>query len=262
MARYCALFSGSSGNCTYFGTSRGGILVDIGVSAKRVENALLERQIDPDTLGGVFITHEHSDHVSGLTVFLKHHPMPVYATHGTLSALEEKKLIPAGIAVQAVDSPVYAADMYVSAFATPHDSRESCGYRVTFADERTAVVATDMGFVSDTVRCALNGADLVHIESNHDITMLQNGPYPYHLKARVMGNGGHLSNAACDALLPELLKSGTTRFSLAHLSRENNTPQLAEDAARSALSADGAVRGRDYLLSVASPAGNDPVMLF
>jgi len=154
------------------------------------------------------------------------------------------------------------ADMYISSFATPHDSRESCGYRVTFSDERTAVVATDIGFVSDTVRCALKGADLAHIESNHDLAMLQHGPYPYHLKVRVMGNGGHLSNAACGTLLPELLKGGTTRFVLSHLSRENNTTELADSEAQAALSADGAVRGRDYLLSVAAPEGTSPVMLF
>ncbi len=262
MARYCSLFSGSSGNSTYLASPRGGILVDVGVSCKRIVEALEARQIDPRTLHGIFITHEHTDHVSGLTVFLKHYPMPVYATGGTLCALEEKNLLPPGTDARVMEGPVFTADMYVSSFATPHDSRESCGYRICFSDERTAVIATDIGFVTDTVRAATAGADLVHLESNHDIAMLQNGPYPYTLKTRVLGNGGHLSNVACAPLAAELMKGGSTRFVLSHLSKENNTPELAHSTVNEALSADGAVNGRDYLLSVAKPVGNEPVTLF
>ncbi len=262
MARYCPLFSGSSGNCTYFGTADGGILVDAGVSAKRIKTALADRNIDPATLGGIFLTHEHADHISGLKVFLKQYPVPVYATRGTLDAILEKDGLPTGVSVHVIDAAVDVAGMSVAPFATPHDSRQSCGYRITFPDERTAAVATDMGHLTEAVKHAITGCDLVHIESNHDVRMLENGPYPYYLKSRILSGVGHLSNEHCAALLPQLLASGTTRFVLAHLSRENNTPLLAQTTAQMALKATGALENRDFLLTVAAQSGEDDVWIF
>ncbi len=262
MARYCPLFSGSEGNCTYLGTANGGVLVDAGVSAKRMTEALLQRGIDPDSLHGIFLTHEHSDHISGLKVFLKKHPMPVYGTRGTLEAVADKDALPAGATVYAVDGTVAIGDLQVTAFATPHDSRESCGYRVIFPDERTAAIATDIGHLTDTVKEAVSGCDLVHIESNHDVRMLECGPYPFYLKERILSRVGHLSNERCAALLPSLLENGTTRFFLAHLSRENNTPLLAQMTAQTALKAMGALENRDFLLGVAAPVGTDDILIF
>ncbi|MBQ3094079.1 MAG: MBL fold metallo-hydrolase [Clostridia bacterium] len=263
MARYCSLFSGSSGNSTYFGTANGGILVDVGVSAKRINTALCDRGIDPDGLQGIFITHEHTDHISGLRVFLKQHPMPVYATAGTARALLEKGALPPDAPLTVIDgNALTVGDLTVQAFLTPHDSAQSCGYRVTFPDERTAVLATDMGYVTETVAKALCGADLVHIESNHDVRMLECGPYPYSLKCRVLGNGGHLSNEACATLLPMLLQHGTTRVVLSHLSCENNTPDLAKATATSHLQAAGAMAERDYQLWVAAPVGDTAPLIF
>ncbi len=262
MARYCPLFSGSSGNCTYLGTADGGILVDAGVSAKRIKEALAARNIAPATLQGIFITHEHTDHISGLKVFLKQYPMPVYATKGTLDALIEKDALPPAVTVQEMNGTVTVGDMTVEAFQTPHDSRESCGYRVTFADERTAAIATDIGHLTDTVKQAITGCDLVHIESNHDVRMLENGPYPYYLKERILSRTGHLANERCAQLLPSLLESGTTRFFLSHLSRENNTPLLALTTSQMALKATGALENRDYLLAVAAQTCTDDVLIF
>ena len=262
MARYCPLFSGSEGNSTYLGTANGGVLVDAGVSAKRLTEALLQRGIDPAALHGIFLTHEHSDHISGLKVFLKKYPMPVYGTRGTLEAAAEKGALPAGIPMCVTDATVTVGDLQVTAFATPHDSRESCGYRVTFPDERTAAIATDIGYLTDTVKEAVSGCDLVHIESNHDVRMLECGPYPFYLKERILSRVGHLSNENCASLLPALLESGTTRFILSHLSRENNTPFLAQVTAQTSLKATGALENRDFLLSVAAPIGTDDVLLF
>ncbi len=262
MARYCPLFSGSSGNCTYLGTADGGILVDAGVSAKRINTALAERDIDPASLGGIILTHEHTDHISGLKVFLKQHPMPVFATAGTLEALCEKDVLPNGITAQVIDQPIMIGELTVSPFATPHDSRESCGYRITFPDERTAAIATDIGHLTDTIRQAITGCDLVHIESNHDVRMLENGPYPYYLKERILGHIGHLSNERCAELLPYLLENGTTRFFLSHLSRENNTPLLALTTSQMTLKATGALENRDYLLAVAPQANAEDVLIF
>lgn len=262
MARYCPLFSGSDGNCTYLGTASGGVLVDAGVSAKRITEALLQREIDPATLGGIFLTHEHTDHISGLKVFLKKYPMPVYATRGTLEAVLEKDALPAGATVYVMDGAVTVGDLSVTAFATPHDSSESCGYRVVFPDERTAAIATDIGHLTDTVKNAVNGCDLVHIESNHDVRMLECGPYPFYLKERILSRVGHLSNESCASLLPALLENGTTRFILSHLSDENNTPLLAQVTAQTALKATGALENRDFLLGVAAPSGTDDVLIF
>ncbi len=262
MARYCPLFSGSSGNCTYLGTADGGILVDAGVSAKRITTALADRGIDPESLGGIFITHEHSDHISGLKVFLKHHPMPVYATQGTMDALLEKGVLPESATARVIDGTVTVGDMTVAAFATPHDSRESCGYCITFPDERTAAIATDIGHLTSTVTEAITGCDLVHIESNHDVRMLENGPYPYYLKERILSRIGHLSNERCAELLPQLLENGTTRFFLSHLSRENNTPLLALTTSQMALKGTGALENRDYLLAVAAQECAEDVLYF
>lgn len=262
MARYCPLFSGSSGNSTYLATANGGILVDAGVSAKRLQEALVSREIDPAGLQAIFITHEHADHIGGLKVFLKRFPVPVYATAGTLEAMLQKDALPAGTTARVIESLIEVAGMTVSMFHTPHDSRESCGYRITFPDERVVAVATDIGYMTDEIRGALCGCDLVHIESNHDVRMLENGPYPYSLKCRVLGEGGHLSNDACAALLPTLVQRGTTRIVLSHLSRENNTPDLALATSSAALSAAGAVLQRDYLLTAAAPVGDVPVMFF
>jgi len=263
MAKYCALFSGSSGNCTYLASSQGGVLVDVGVSAKRIKEALLARKIDPASLGGILVTHEHKDHISGLKVFIKQFPMPVYATEGTAKALLEGDTLPPGADLRVIgEDPVDIVGMDVKAFATPHDSAQSCGYRVTFPDGRSAAVATDIGIMTDTVLEALKGADLVHIESNHDVRMLQCGPYPYMLKCRVLGRGGHLSNEACAETLPVLLENGTTRFTLAHLSRENNMPELAYQTSAVALAKVGATLGNDCLLNVAKPDGIDGIIYF
>lgn len=262
MAKYCSLFSGSSGNCTYLATPSGGILVDAGVSAKRIREALSARGVDPASLKAIFITHEHTDHIAGLKVLLKQFSLPIYATRGTLDALIEKDALPSGTIAYVMDGSVEAADMRVTAFATPHDSAESCGYRITFPDERSAAVATDMGILTAEVCEAIAGCDLVHIESNHDVRMLECGPYPYSLKRRVLGRGGHLSNEVCASLLPSLLQSGTTRFVLSHLSRENNDPALAQRVSQNALESVGAVIGNDCLLAVAPPQNDSGVTIF
>ena len=145
---------------------------------------------------------------------------------------------------------VECAGMYIKAFRTPHDSAESIGYRITTEDGRTLSVATDLGFMSDSVRQAVQGSDLVVLESNHDVGMLQNGPYPYPLKRRILSDTGHLSNESCAQELCGLLKNGTARFFLAHLSKENNTPDLAYQTALCSLTMSGFQSGVDFQLSV------------
>lgn len=261
MLRYCSLFSGSGGNSTYVGTADGGILIDAGVSAKRIETALREREIDPRSIRVVLVTHEHSDHIAGLRVLCKRYGWPLIASNGTLSAMVDYDKVETNCRMYCMEDgqSVTIGNMQISAFATPHDSRESFGYRITEEGGKSIAVATDMGYISESIKAAIMGADLVHIESNHDLTMLRNGSYPFPLKQRIAGNGGHLSNAACAELLPQLLKSGAERFVLAHLSEENNLPSLARQTSTAALASVGAEEGKDYRLDVAAPIGQQPL---
>ncbi|MBS5480048.1 MAG: MBL fold metallo-hydrolase [Acutalibacteraceae bacterium] len=263
MARYCPLFSGSSGNCTYIGTAEGGILVDAGVSAKRIETALRERDIEPHSIEAVFVTHEHIDHISGLRLLTKRYGWRVYASCGTLEAIADTRpLEPQTVCEVIEETGVCAAGMEIQPFATSHDSRESLGFRITLPGGRRVAVATDTGVMTDTVRAALSGCDLVHIESNHDVRMLENGPYPYYLKRRILADTGHLSNDACAAELTALAQNGTTRFVLAHLSRENNLPEIAYMTAQAALCGAGMQENIDFLLQVAPRGAEAPVTLF
>lgn len=264
MMRYCSLFSGSSGNSTYVATAQGGVLVDVGVSAKRITEALNRRQIAPESIRAVLITHEHSDHVLGLKTLCKRFGWPVLASEGTLDALTQENKIysDSRLYVVSPDKAVTIGGMRVTAFHTPHDSHESLGFRFDAEDGRSLAVATDMGYMTCDVLDAIRGCQTVHIESNHDPVMLKNGPYPYPVKMRILGERGHLSNDACAGVLPSLLSSGTTRFTLAHLSEHNNTPQLALRTARDALANAGATEGRDYLLTVAGSTGVQPIVYF
>lgn len=252
MARFCSLFSSSSGNSTFIGSGKTGILIDAGVSAKRLMAALNGRDIDPCEIKGIFITHEHSDHIKGLRILASKYAIPVYATAGTLKMLEENNVLNGKFPFEVIDSDgVQVGDLLVRAFATPHDSVQSCGYTVEFSTGQRAAVATDIGRITEEVRRNLLGCDFVMLESNHDVGMLQNGPYPYALKKRILSDRGHLSNEACAAMAAELIAKGTARLFLGHLSDENNFPDLAFQTSLSQITTDtGAVNGRDYILKV------------
>lgn len=262
MARFCPLFSGSSGNCTYIGTSQGGILIDAGVSAKRIETALLERGISPSSIEAIFVTHEHTDHTSGIRVLTKKYGFKVYASAGTLHELQRAELLNHSREYGIIgDNGIAVADMLVKGFRTSHDSRESLGFRVCTGDGRVLSVATDTGCMTQEVRQSLMGSDLVLIESNHDVEMLKRGSYPYFLKKRILCDTGHLSNECCAVELPVLASSGVTRFILGHLSKENNLPELAYNTSLSALKAAGLIENRDFILSVAPRDATAPVMV-
>ena len=229
MAELCALYSGSAGNSYFIGGKSAGILVDVGRSARQTANILKRCGIDPLAVNGILVTHEHSDHVSGLRVFASKYNIPVFASAGTLEL----------------------GAMQGQAFRTPHDCSEGLGYRIRTADGRTAAVATDLGRVTPEIEEKLMGVDLAVIESNHDVGMLRTGPYPYALKRRILSDCGHLSNAACAELLPELYENGTRRFLLAHLSRENNTPDIARQTAVCGMQMAGIEEESGYILDVA-----------
>ncbi|MGI6270011.1 MAG: MBL fold metallo-hydrolase [Candidatus Howiella sp.] len=261
MARFCPLFSGSKGNSTYIGCSGAGILIDAGVSCKAILSTLSARDIRPEEIGALLVTHEHIDHIAGLHAVAAKLHLPVYASGGTLAALEGLGKL-RGLEVHELGAnPLEIGGMTVSRFPTPHDCADSSGFVVQSPDGRRMAVATDMGCLTDEIRQALLGCDLVMIESNHDVMMLENGTYPYPLKRRILSDTGHLSNARCADFLPELVAAGTTRLVLAHLSRENNHPSVALETARSALTAGGFRETTDYLLSVAPPSGGKAILL-
>lgn len=261
MARFCSLFSSSSGNCTYIGSSGGGVLIDAGVSAKQISLKLNGIGVSERNIGAVFVTHEHGDHVKGLRVLASKYNIPVYATEGTIRELEKMGIINGKFPVIPIGDGVEYNGQLVVPFRTSHDVAESCGYSVTTSDGRKICVATDTGIVTDEMRTALTGCDLALVESNHDIGMLRNGSYPYLLKRRILSDVGHLSNIACGDFVTELVESGTTRLILGHLSKENNIPSLAYRTSKSALDCMGATENRDYILKVAGSDEPETVVL-
>ncbi len=247
MARIYPLFSSSKGNSTYIGTKSEGILIDDGVSFCRLKKAMEVNGLSVDAIKAVFITHEHSDHTKGLAVLTKKIKAPVFAQSLTLDYLSDSGCINSeGYELKEGEE---ICGMNVRCFNTPHDTRESCGYRVEFPDGKSIAVCTDLGRVTDTVSTALLGTDCVLLEANYDIEMLRNGIYPYYLKTRIFSSNGHLSNSDSGAFAKELIRSGTSRIILGHLSQENNTPEIAESTVLSCL--DGFTRNSDYMLSVA-----------
>lgn len=256
MARICPLFSSSKGNSTYVGTDKFGILIDVGKSAKQIEQALFANSINISAIKAIFITHEHSDHIQGLKVFASRYKIKMFASAGTLQILEQKGLLSKDISFDMITfKGIEICGMYIKMFETPHDSKQSIGFSIETVDKKRATIITDIGYMTDCIRNNAFGSDVILIESNHDVRMLQNGSYPYYLKKRILSNTGHLSNDACAAELPNFIKNGTNKFILAHLSQENNIPELAFQTSVCHLASYNMNYGTDFNLVVA-PAKN------
>ena len=226
--------SGSSGNCLLVSDGDAHILIDAGISLRRIQDLLARCSLSLQDISGVLITHEHSDHIYGLASLARRCGLPVCAPHTVASRLlgalpelgDRLQVIPVGEAFS-------LGGLSVTAFHTPHDTDESVGYRI----EGSAVYAhaTDTGSVTEELVAGLSGADTVLIEANHDLQMLRDGPYPFFLKKRILSARGHLSNADCAALARRLAEGGTRRVVLGHLSDTNNRPELATAAVCAAL---------------------------
>ncbi len=255
MLKFCPLFSSSSGNSVYIGKNSEGILIDVGRSAKQTDLMLKNIGVDPNNITGILLTHEHTDHICGLSVFAAKHNIPVYGATGTLEALKRKGVLTGKHIDIAIDcDETELGNLCVKPFKTSHDCADGRGYIITDSDGVTkAAVATDTGFVSSEILSSITGCKLVYIESNHDIDMLKTGPYPFTLQKRILSNVGHLSNDACADTLRALVNKGSTHFVLAHLSKENNTPELAYQTSINALREMGALENRDFILKVAEP---------
>ncbi len=263
MTRLCPLFSGSSGNSYYIGTSENGVLIDVGRSARQIETALKENDLDIHNVKAIFITHEHSDHIQGLRVLASRHHIRVFSSVGTIEALTEKDLINDKVDIDVIDSVgVEVCGMKITPFPISHDCREGFGYVAESSDGRRTGFATDTGYISKEMKTALHGCDTVVLESNHDIGMLQCGLYPYILKRRILSDIGHLSNETAAEYAAELVRNGTTRIVLAHISRENNIPELALQTSLCTLEQNGMKQNIDFILSAAPVANTSGSMIY
>ena len=254
MLTLTTLASGSSGNCLLLSAGETHLLVDAGISCQRICRSLRDLGVDPSALSGVLVTHEHTDHIAGLATLTKQFRLPVYASPGTgrhlcyrIAALEDV------LHTCAPGGAFTVGGLAVETFPTLHDAAEPMGYAVSDGSRKAAVV-TDLGVVTEAVLAGVAGADLLVVESNHDVDWVKSGPYPYSLKRRILGDHGHLSNEAGAALACTAVRAGARTVILAHLSAENNTPARARNAVALALSAMGADPDRDLRLSVAPRA--------
>jgi phosphoribosyl 1,2-cyclic phosphodiesterase len=262
MSRFCPLFSSSKGNSIYLSGGGTSLLIDAGVSFRRLSHAMMDRGFNPGELSGVLITHEHSDHISGLEILLKRLRIPVYAAPETLDWLCARGHIPPGAELVECAATFTIGDIEVTPFDTPHDAVHSLGFRFVMPDQRIVGVATDLGHVNSTVENYLTGCDLIMLESNYDPGMLDAGPYPYILKRRIRGERGHLSNSDCSDEVARLVKRGTTYFVLGHLSEQNNLPEIAFQTSRSRLAAEMLKEKLDYVLNVAPAREPGEVLAF
>ena len=255
--RICVLYSGSTGNATLVETPTVSFLIDAGKNVKALGAALRSVGSDLSRISAVFVTHEHSDHVSALEVLSKKYHIPVHITAASAARFTGDPLSQVPSCMMIHDNPRFAApcgEATVISFPIPHDSRMCVGYRIMLADGDKIVnigFATDIGGVTEDVKTGLLGCETVVLESNHDPEMLLTGSYPYDLKVRIRGRGGHLSNSDSADLTAFLAENGLKHLILAHLSAENNRPDIAYDAHFAALA------GTDVEIAVASPT--DPV---
>lgn len=253
--RLCSIASGSSGNCIYTGTEATHVLVDVGISGKKVEAGLHALGLTGHDVDGILVTHEHSDHISGLGVLCRRYRIPVYATPGTLGAIRECRSlgeIPEELFHEIeADESFTIKDLTVRPMRISHDAAEPVAYRFSYGRKKAAV-CTDLGTYNDyTVEC-LKGMDVLLLEANHDVNMLQVGSYPYHLKQRILGSRGHLSNENSGKLLSRVLHDDLKKVVLGHLSQENNLPELAYEAVRLEIDlADNPYRANDFPIQVA-----------
>lgn len=236
--RTVSLYSGSVGNAFAIQTEQGTILIDAGKNAKRLCMALTQAGISPDEIRAIFVTHEHSDHISALPVFLKKHPIPVHIQIGSAYRLANDPVVAPLLCPHPPIFTETVCGLTVTSFPTPHDSRASVGFRIEADPDYAIGYATDIGFVSRDVENGLTGCTTVILESNHDIDMLMEGPYPYDLKKRISSRRGHLSNSDSAEFAAHLCRCGTKQLMLAHLSQENNTPEIAYDECISSIGND------------------------
>ncbi len=228
MFNFCSLYSGSSGNSLLVETETTKILIDAGVSSKKIETALTNLEISPASINGILITHEHSDHVQGLGTFAKKYNLPVFVNQKTLDAMpkQKEKILEKNIKNIKIEEKFEIGDLQIKPFSIPHDAANPCGFSI-FKDNKKISIATDIGHMTNGIIKNLEDSIFVLLESNYDPEILKFSRYPYTLKTRIAGPTGHLSNETAGKTISHLLKSGLQQAILGHLSKESNFPELA-----------------------------------
>lgn len=243
------LSSSSAGNSVLVSVNGSNILIDCGIPVTRLRRGLEAAGVSLSSVKGILLTHEHDDHIRTVAAVSENYSIPVYAEERTMRAVKRRTGLKGGFYFTGT-SAFSLAGMEIRPFLTPHDAVFPVGYSVNTAEGRF-VLATDIGWFSPSVTEAMRGADIVMIESNHDVDMLLNGSYPKYLKQRILSQRGHLSNASCAEAVIKILDSGTRKFILGHLSEHNNTTTLALGTTVEALGKLGAEAGTDYEICVA-----------
>ena len=252
--KFCSLYSGSSGNSIFIGSDNAKILIDAGLPGKKIDEALKCIGQNPNEIDGIFITHEHIDHIKGVGVLSRKYDIPIYAPHDTWVAMTNNigKIKEHNIKIMDRRSTVSIKDIEVKSFIIPHDAASPVGYTINLGNKR-ASVATDFGTFTKEIEDNIKESDIILIESNYNPQMLDFGPYPYSLKQRIKDVHGHLSNEDCGKAIVKILKSGLGKsIMLGHLSNTNNTPELAELTVRDILTNNNINIGSDVFLSMAN----------
>ena len=253
--KFCPIASGSDGNSVYIGSDDTHILIDAGLSGKRINEGLENAAgISCDKLDGIFITHEHTDHIKGAGVVSRRYGTPLYATKKTWEHIDRRNLI--GAVPENKKNIIQSGEKFslksiiIEAFDIPHDAAQPVGYSV-YLEDKKITVATDIGCVTDSMREKIFGSDIILLESNHDLEMLKNGSYPAVLKKRIMSDKGHLSNRGAGELLADIICPKLKYVFLGHLSAENNMPLIAMETVTTILGANHIKVGRDFHLYLA-----------
>jgi phosphoribosyl 1,2-cyclic phosphodiesterase len=248
---FCSLSSGSSGNCYYLGSETHGILIDAGISATSIRKFLKEMGISIHAIMGILVTHKHSDHVRGLEVLTRKYNIPIYTTQKIRKSIISPKSNLSRDNLREIDlqKEFHLAGLNIVAFPVHHDAPETIGFHVSYGNKKITIV-TDLGHICETAAEYIKAANLLVIESNYDEQMLVNGQYPYFLKARVKSDHGHLGNHQTAAFLAENISDNLTHICLAHLSKNNNTPEIALQSLRQAFFERGIVAENQLHISV------------
>ena len=251
----CSIASGSSGNCICVGSDDCHVLIDAGISGKKVEAGLNSLGMKTEEMKGILVTHEHTDHIAGLGVVARRYGIPIYATRGTIDAILHTK------SVGKVDEALFCevtpgteftiGDLEIEPIPISHDAADPVAYKIRHED-RTAAVVTDLGTYDEKIIEKIRELDVLLLEANHDVHMLQAGSYPYPLKQRILGERGHLSNEHSGQLLGEVLHDNFKTVMLGHLSKENNYAELAYEAVRLEVTlGENPYKGDDFPIYVA-----------
>lgn len=253
--RMMSIASGSSGNCIYIGSDNTHILIDAGVSRKKILEGLAAADLSVNDISAVFVTHEHSDHIKGLGVLTRKDKVPVYSTRGTRDGIFEAGTLgelPGELfRVIEPDSDICIDDLQIHAFRVSHDAKEPVAYTVTCGEKKAGVI-TDLGYYNDYIVNNLTGSQAMLVEANHDVNLLQVGSYPYYLKQRILGNKGHLSNEVSGKLINDLLNDNVNTVLLGHLSKENNYDKLAFETVRLEIDmSENGYKAKDFDIEVA-----------